>query len=47
MVVVFTAMVEAFLSSVRTNELMSARDALRTHEICEQVVQAAEAELRR
>ena len=43
----FTAMVEAFLSSVRMNEVISARDALRTHEICEQVVQAAEAELRR
>lgn len=42
----FTAMVEAFLSSVRGDEVMSARDALRTHEICEQVVHAAEAELR-
>lgn len=43
----FTAMVEAFLSSVRAGEVISARDALRTHEICEQVVHAAEAELRR
>ena len=43
----FTAMVDAFLSSVRRHEVLSARDALRTHEICEQVVQAAEAELRR
>jgi virulence factor len=43
----FTAMVDAFLSSVRANEVISARDALRTHEICEQVVQDAEAELGR
>jgi virulence factor len=43
----FTAMVEAFLSSVRDGEVVSARDALRTHEICEQVVLAAEAELGR
>lgn len=43
----FTAMVEAFLSSVRAGEVLSARDALRTHVICEQVVEAAEAELRR
>lgn len=42
----FTAMVDAFLASVRDGEVISARDALRTHEICEQVVQAAEAELR-
>ena len=42
----FTAMVEAFLSSVRAGEVVSARDALRTHEICEQVVHAAEAEIR-
>jgi virulence factor len=39
----FTAMVESFLSAVRTGEVLSARDALRTHEICEQVVEAAEA----
>jgi virulence factor len=43
----FTAMVDAFLSSVRAGEIVSARDALRTHEICEQVVRAAEAELGR
>lgn len=43
----FTAMVDAFLSSIRPHEVLSARDALRTHEICEQVVEAAEAELRR
>ena len=43
----FTAMVEAFLSSVKAGEVISARDALRTHEICEQVVHAAEAESRR
>ena len=41
----FTAMVDAFLTSVRAGEVVSARDALRTHEICEQVVRAAEAEL--
>ena len=38
----FTDMCEAFLSSVRSEEVLSARDALRTHEICEQVVAAAE-----
>ena len=38
----FTAMCDAFLSSVRSEEVLSARDALRTHEICEQVVTAAE-----
>ncbi len=43
----FTSMVDAFLSSIRNNEVLSARDALRTHEICEQVVEAAEAELGR
>jgi virulence factor len=37
----FSAMVDAFLSSVRAGEVVSARDALRTHEICEQVVEAA------
>jgi virulence factor len=37
----FTAMVETFLSAVRAGEVLSARDALRTHEICEQVVEAA------
>lgn len=43
----FTAMVESFVAAVRVGEVISARDALRTHEICEQVVRAAEAELRR
>lgn len=43
----FTAMVHAFLSSVRSGEVVSARDALRTHEICELVVRAAEVELSR
>jgi virulence factor len=43
----FTAMVETFLASVRAGQVLSARDALRTHEICEQVVAAAEAELSR
>ncbi len=43
----FAAMVEAFLSSVRAGEVLSARDALRTHEICERVVDAAETELGR
>ncbi len=43
----FTAMVDAFLTSVRTGEVLSARDALRTHEICEQVVRAAEAQINR
>ncbi|GAA1436489.1 Gfo/Idh/MocA family oxidoreductase [Mycobacterium cookii] len=43
----FTAMVDAFLGSVRSKDVISARDALRTHEICEQVVRAAEAELTR
>jgi virulence factor len=38
----FTAMCDAFLSAVRSEEVLSARDALRTHEICEQVVTAAE-----
>jgi virulence factor len=38
----FTAMSDAFLSAVRSEEVLSARDALRTHEICEQVVTAAE-----
>jgi virulence factor len=40
----FTDMCDAFLSSVRSEEVLSARDALRTHEICEQVVAAAEAD---
>jgi virulence factor len=39
----FTAMCDAFLCSVRAGSLLLARDALRTHEICEAVVRAAEA----
>jgi virulence factor len=39
----FTAMCDAFLAAVRSGERLSARDALRTHAICESVVQAAEA----
>jgi virulence factor len=39
----FTAMCEAFLSSVRSGSIISARDALRTHEVCEAVVRVAEA----
>jgi virulence factor len=38
----FTAMCDAFLSAVRTGETLSARDALRTHQVCETVVEAAE-----
>lgn len=41
----FTAMCEAFLSAVREGRVVSARDALRTHEICEDVVREAEAAL--
>jgi virulence factor len=41
----FTAMCDAFLSAVRSGETLSARDALRTHEVCETVVVAAEAAL--
>lgn len=36
----FTAMCESFIAAVRSGAVLSARDALRTHEICEQVVQA-------
>jgi len=43
----FSAMVDAFLSSVRAGEVVSARDALRTHEICEQVVRTADTQLGR
>jgi virulence factor len=39
----FTAMCDAFLSAVRSGTTLSARDALRTHAVCESVVQAAEA----
>jgi virulence factor len=41
----FAAMCDAFLTAVRSGEVLSARDALRTHEICEQVVLEAEAAL--
>jgi virulence factor len=41
----FSALCEAFLSSVRAGEVLSARDALRTHEVCETVVRAAQAAL--
>jgi virulence factor len=39
----FTAMVDSFLDAVREGRVLSARDALRTHEVCEDVVRAAEA----
>jgi len=42
----FTAMCGAFLDAVREGRAVSARDALRTHEVCEDVVLAAEALLR-
>ncbi len=38
-------MCDAFLAAVRSGQVLSARDALRTHEICEQVVREAEAAL--
>jgi virulence factor len=38
----FTAMCDAFLSAVRSGTTLSARDALRSHEVCETVVLAAE-----
>ena len=41
----FTAMCDGFLSSVRSGTVISARDALRSHEVCENVVRAAEAAL--
>jgi len=37
----FAAMCAAFLGAVREGRVLSARDALRTHEICEDVVRAA------
>jgi virulence factor len=37
----FAAMCEAFLAAAREGRVLSARDALRTHEICEDVVRAA------
>ncbi len=41
----FTAMVDAFVGAVRAGRVLSARDALLTHDVCETVVRAAEAEL--
>ncbi len=38
----FTAMCADFLDAVGRGEVLSARDALRTHEICEEVVREAE-----
>ncbi|MGA8995259.1 MAG: Gfo/Idh/MocA family oxidoreductase [Nocardioidaceae bacterium] len=38
----FTAMCEWFLAAVRAGRVLSARDALATHEVCEQVVAVAE-----
>jgi virulence factor len=37
----FASMCDAFLASVRAGEVLSAEDALRTHEVCERVVEAA------
>jgi virulence factor len=37
----FASMCDSFLSSVRSGKVLSAQDALRTHEICERVVEAA------
>ena len=39
----FTAMCAAFLDAVGRGQIISARDALRTHELCEAVVRRAEA----
>jgi virulence factor len=39
----FTGLCDRFLGAVRDGEVLSARDALRTHELCEDVVRAAEA----
>lgn len=43
----FTAMCEAFLSAVRSGNVLSARDALRSHAVCESVVQSAGVLVRR
>ena len=43
----FTAMCADFLAAVREGRVLSARDALRTHEICEDVVRHAEARIGR
>jgi hypothetical protein len=40
-------MCEEFLSAVAQGRVLSARDALRSHEICEDVVRHAEAQLGR
>jgi virulence factor len=37
----FAALCDGFLTAVREGRVLSARDALRTHEICEEVVRAA------
>src|SRR4051812_40158181 len=39
----FTGLCDWFLDAVRDGRVLSARDALRTHELCEDVVRAAEA----
>jgi virulence factor len=41
----FTAMCAAFLDAVRAGRILSARDALRTHEVCEDIVRTADAAL--
>jgi virulence factor len=43
----FTGMCADFLAAVREGRVLSARDALRTHEICEDVVRHAEAQIGR
>jgi virulence factor len=40
----FVPMCRFFLDAVRRGEQLSARDALRTHELCEQIVQTVEAD---
>lgn len=40
----FATMCDSFLTSVRSGDVLSARDALRTHELCERVVRAAESQ---
>jgi virulence factor len=37
----FTAMCEAFLAAVREGRVLDADDALRTHELCERIVERA------
>jgi virulence factor len=43
----FTDMCAEFLAAVREGRVLSERDALRTHEICEDVVRHAEARIGR